>query len=246
MINLPHPSLSVGTPARHTHTQSHWNLTFLTSELSNRQPPHTSPKHKQCLFLPSLCCGMMRLHSQVYFYTPMSHPHTDKEQWQLWTRRRPRPFPVKMHWIMKCRRFCPEVKHKNCFKESSFNSFFFLAHPSRRLFHSVRVRWRARHRAGEAALRHALPVGGPPVSVPDGLHPDAGGAVVVQVLLPGPLAGLLQPAREPGRAGIRGGRLVPPGVLRRQPHRAGRGLGAGSLHDPGGALQRPGHLHRQQ
>lgn len=26
---------------------------------------------------------------------------------------------------MKCRRFRPEVKHKNCFKESSFNFFFF-------------------------------------------------------------------------------------------------------------------------
>lgn len=40
MINLLGPSLSVGTLwDTHTHTQSRWNLTFLTSELSNRQTP---------------------------------------------------------------------------------------------------------------------------------------------------------------------------------------------------------------
>lgn len=128
------------------------------------------------------------------------------------------------------------------FQELSYNFYLYLPLS----VFSVPVQCCARHRAGEAALRDALPVSGPPLSVPDSLHPDAGGAVVVQVLLPGPHAGVLHPAREPGRPGVRAGRHVPPGVLRCQPHRAGCGLRAGSLHDAGGALQRPGHLHHKQ
>lgn len=53
------------------------------------------------------------------------------------------------------------------------------------------MQWRACHSAGEAALRDAFPVRGPSVSVPDSLHSDSGGAVVVQVILPRPHAGVL-------------------------------------------------------
>lgn len=111
---------------------------------------------------------------------------------------------------------------------------------------SVCVWWCACHGAGEAAVCDALPVRGPPVSVPDGLHSDPGGAVVVQVLLSRPHTRVLHPARESGRPDLWAGSHVPPGVLRQQPHSSGCGLGAGSLHDAGWALQRQRHRHRKQ
>lgn len=111
---------------------------------------------------------------------------------------------------------------------------------------SVCVRWRACHRAGEAALCDALPVRGPPVSVPNSVHSGARGAVVVQVLLSRPHTGVLQPRGEHGCPGLWAGCHIPPGVLWHHPHCSGCGLCAGSLHDPGWALQRQRHRHREQ
>lgn len=135
----------------------------------------------------------------------------------------------------------PECAH--CFKIVHLNfylfqlSFFFCV--------SVCVRWRARHSTREAAVCNALPVRGPPVSVPDVIHREPGGAVVVQVLLSGPHAKVLHRARDSGHPGLWAGHLFPPGVLRQQPHSPDRCLGAGKSDDAGWALQRQGHRHRK-
>jgi len=94
---------------------------------------------------------------------------------------------------------------------------------------SLCVWWSPCHCTGEAAVCDALPVRGPPMSVPNGLHPDSGGAVVVQVLLSRPHPRFLHLARDSGRQGLRAGSLGPPGMLRQQPHGSGCGLSAGGL-----------------
>ena len=159
-----------------------------------------------------------------------------------------------LHDCLNSQNICSGVRQKvnipecvHCFKIAILYFYLFqLSFSMCFVCVSVCVRWRARHSTREAAVCNALPVRCPPVSVPDIIHPEPGGAVVVQVLLSRPHARVLHRARDSGRPGLWAGRHVPPGVLRQQPHSPGCCLSAGTINDAGWALQRQGHRHHKQ